>query len=56
MCRTSVIKRKSVRDQKKVNKKNKNREVCEEQPGVLAFATQADRRFDTDGLIILRRQ
>ena len=46
MCRTSVIKRKSVRDKKKVNKKNKNREVCEEQPGVLAFATQADRRFD----------
>ena len=31
---------------KKVNKKNKNREVCEGQPGVLAFATQADRRFD----------
>ena len=40
MCRTSVIKRKSVRDQKTVNKKKKiNREVCEGQPGDLASAT-----------------
>ena len=46
MSHVSDKKNKSVRDQKKVNKKNKNREVCEGQPGVLAFATRADRRFD----------